>query len=186
MKEILEIGGAALGALYVIACAWGLVAYILNAVSQQTLAKRRGIRGSWLAWVPFGNVWLLGRLADHYQQFKAGRKTKRAASLLTLTLLTVVFAVLSGSCLGFSGAYLAGHRPEAGSVAVMVLGILLLIAAIVLAIVLKITGLVACHSVFRSSKPASAAAFVVLCVFFPFLKPFFLMSCRKHDAGFLR
>ena len=186
MKEILEIGGAALGALYAIACAWGLVAYILNAVSQQTLAKRRRLSGSWLAWVPFGNVWLLGRLADHYQLAMAGRKTKRAASLLTLTILVVVFAVLSGICLGFSGAYLAGHQPEAGSVAVMVLGILLLIAAMALAVALKITDLVACHSVFRSCKPGSAAAYVVLCVFFPFLKPLFLMSCRKYDEGFLR
>lgn len=183
MSEIMEIGGVALGAMYVILSLWGALVYVLTGVSEQALAKRRGIPNGWLAWLPFGNVWLLGRLSDHYQMTVARRHTKRASTLLTLTILTVIFAVLSGMCLGTSGAYLSGHQLEPGSLIVMILGFMLLFAALALGLAQSITGLVAAHGVYRSSRPAAAACFVVLSIFFPFLKPFFLLSCRNRDDG---
>lgn len=182
MNQIMEIAGV----LYGIVALWGVVTYILQAISLQSLAKRRNVQGSWLAWMPFGNVWLLGAIGDRYQLAKAGRRTKRAASLLTLTILAVVFAVISGICLGVSGAYLSGHSLEPGSALVMVLGVLFLIATVAVAIVLKITDLVACHTLYRSCKADAAAAFVVLSIFFFFLKPFFLLASCRHDEGFLQ
>lgn len=182
MNQILEIAGV----LYGIAALWGMITYVLQAVSLQLLAKRRNIRGSWLAWLPFGNVWLLGTIGDRFQLAKTGCRTKRAASLLTLTILTVAFALISGICLGATGAYLSGHSLEAGSALVMALGTLFLIAAMAVAIALRITDLVACHTLYRSCKPDAAAAFVVLSIFFFFLKPFFLLASCRHDEGFLQ
>lgn len=42
----------------------GIVNYILQAIALFTLAKNRGMKSAWCAWVPFANVWLLGSVSD--------------------------------------------------------------------------------------------------------------------------
>jgi len=39
-----------------------VVIYILNGVALMTIARRQGVTYNWLAWIPFGNVYLLGEL----------------------------------------------------------------------------------------------------------------------------
>ena len=34
----------------------GLISYVLHSLGLYTIAKRRGIHNSWLAWLPFGNL----------------------------------------------------------------------------------------------------------------------------------
>ena len=38
----------------------GIASYVLSAVAIYVIARRRGLRKPWLAWVPVLNVWLLG------------------------------------------------------------------------------------------------------------------------------
>ena len=77
-----------------------LAGYVLMALGMYTIAKRRGIRHAWLAWVPVANLWLLGCVSDQYQQVVFGKqKTKRRtmmwlyAILLVLAVIVVVMAV---------------------------------------------------------------------------------------------
>lgn len=41
-----------------------IVIYILGAIGLSTMAKKRGLDNPWLAWIPFGNGYLLGKLID--------------------------------------------------------------------------------------------------------------------------
>ena len=58
-----------------------ILAYILQALALYTIAKRRGIRKPWLAWIPFGNSWILGSLSDQYH-YVTKRTIKNRRKLL--------------------------------------------------------------------------------------------------------
>ena len=64
--------------------AFALVTYVLQSVGLYTMAKRRGIQNPWLAWIPIGNRWLLGALADD-AHFRRGRRTSYGIILLAVT-----------------------------------------------------------------------------------------------------
>ena len=51
-------------AVLIITIAICVVMYVFEALSLFTIAKRRGIPNYGLAWVPVGNMWIVGKLAD--------------------------------------------------------------------------------------------------------------------------
>lgn len=71
----------------------GLVAYVLMAVGLYTIAKRRGIRNPWLAWIPVANSWLLGCISDQYQYVAKGRNKSRRKMLLILTIIVELLSI---------------------------------------------------------------------------------------------
>ncbi|MBS7527828.1 hypothetical protein KHM83_14175 [Fusibacter paucivorans] len=40
----------------------GIVGYILSALGLMRMAQNRGIDNAWLAWIPVGNLWIMGQL----------------------------------------------------------------------------------------------------------------------------
>ena len=71
----------------------GILAYILQALALYTIAKRRGIRKPWLAWIPFGNSWILGSLSDQYQYVTKRAVKNKRKSLLGLEIASGALAV---------------------------------------------------------------------------------------------
>ena len=68
--------------------------YVLQALGLYTSAKRRGIRNPWLAWIPFGSVWILGAICDDYKT-RCGKSSKLRVVLLVLTIVMAVLAVIA-------------------------------------------------------------------------------------------
>lgn len=73
-----------------------IVSYVLGALGFYSIASRRGIEHAWLAWVPIGNLWLLGCISDQYQSVSKGKvKNKRKVMLgLGITYALGVIVVL--------------------------------------------------------------------------------------------
>lgn len=65
----------------------GIVAYVLGALGFYSIANRRGIRHAWLAWVPIGNLWLLGCISDQYQSMIKGKVNSKRKILLALGIV---------------------------------------------------------------------------------------------------
>ena len=53
-----------------------IVFYIFSSIGLYTIAKRRGIPGAGWAWVPLGNLWILGSIADQYDLVAKNAKKK--------------------------------------------------------------------------------------------------------------
>lgn len=68
--------------------------YVLQALGLYTIAKRRGIANPWLAWIPFGVVWILGSIADDYRA-RCGKPTKHRVVMLVLSIVVLVLAVVA-------------------------------------------------------------------------------------------
>lgn len=69
--------------------------YVLCALGLYTIAKRRGIRHAWLAWVPVASAWVLGSIADDYKARHTGRNHSMRIALTVLEVAMIVLLVLS-------------------------------------------------------------------------------------------
>lgn len=77
-----------------IVSALGLLLYVLQAWSVYTIARRRGIRKPWLAWIPVAGVWTVGSIADQYQYVVNRRVQSSRKVLLGLTIGICAMVVL--------------------------------------------------------------------------------------------
>ena len=164
--------------------ALSVVIYIFHSLGLYTIANRRGIHHSWLAWLPVGNLWLLGSIADQYQYVVKGKIKNRRKVMLGLSI--AVFAVY---ILCFVGGIVAGiiagfsDNSETAGVGLVLVLVLLLVAIFVIAIVLAIFQYISYHNLFASCNPNNADLFLVLSIVFPVTLSFFVFACRKKDMG---
>ena len=179
-EEVLATVMAILLGVLGVVLLFSLVFWIISSLSLHAIAKRRGIRNAWLAWVPVGNEWILGSIADQYQHLIQAKITARRKLLLGLTFGSFVMGVVN-SLSGVLTDMMAHTEQE-----LMLWGILSLLFS-VLALGVNIAALVFYHmsnyDLYRSCNPKNAVTFLVLGIIFPVAQPFFYLSCRKKDLG---
>lgn len=78
---------------------FSIALYVLQALGLYTIAKRRGIRHAWLAWVPIGSAWILGSVCDDFKTRCDGKKHGFRIALLTLTIVVEVLLAVMLVCL---------------------------------------------------------------------------------------
>ncbi len=173
----------------------GLAAYIATAIGLYAIAKRRGIKNAWLAWIPIGNVWILGAISDHYRAVVTGQKKSRRKILLGTGIATSLFGmILVAICLGVVIDMLIALQPgmmeipenvmlRAGTIAVAAL--LLVLPTMVVAIVHAVFYFIALYDVYKSCEPNNAVLYLVLSILISYCRPVFLVLCRNKDEGML-
>ena len=160
-----------------------LVGWILRSLSLHSIAKRRGIRHAWLAWVPVGSRWILGSVADQYQHLVQGKVTSRRKIML---ILGAVSMVLYTVVYGFSFAQVfagMGVLPVEQVETVVLAGAIPSMLGTVVGIVTLVFYHICNYDLYRSCRPNAATAFLVLGIIFPVCEPFFYLACRKKDLG---
>lgn len=81
---------------YTAYCLVAIATYVLTALSLYTIGKRRFFlgRGSWLAWVPFAQFWVLGSISDDYQKTVWIREKKKRIVMLVLNIIQLLAVLL--------------------------------------------------------------------------------------------
>lgn len=180
------IAGAVAGifmAYYLILMAFCVVSYVFHALSLYTISKRRGIRNPWLAWIPVGNMWILGSISDQYNYVVKGKVRSRRKILTGLTITVLALGALfyvSLFALMITAVSNAGLGAGIGSVLVLLLTILAIVAVGITATVYQY---LAMYDLFRSCDPDNAVLYLVLSILFSVVYPVFLFVCRKKDFG---
>jgi len=169
--------------------------YILASYSMYCIADRRGIRHAWMAWIPVGNLWILGSIADHYRlqakgQIKARRKVLLGTSIgiavlvIALMILCIVMAVkLIAITHPVTGELTGDVMATAGSVLIGV--VVVYLALMVTAIVQLVFQYIAYYDLFASCDPRNAVVYLVLSIVIQITLPIFLVVCRDKDMGLL-
>ena len=164
--------------------AYIVITYVFPAVSMQRIAARRGIRYSWLAWLPVGHSWVLGSISDQYQQAVKGRsRCKRKVlpimegGMFALVLLVVILALLFG----------LSQLSDAGIgdlwVIMPVILVIAYLAIIGLCIVYTVIYYITLYDLYASCMPSQAVLFLILSIAVSACAPFLIFSCRKKDLG---
>ena len=153
--------------------AFSVLSYVLSAIGLQTIAKRRGIRNGWLAWLPVVNCWILGSVSDQYQYLVKGKIKNRRKQLLALEIgiaVLYVMYVLSGVAQTVIGAAVAGYEVCRYAVSVFT-------------VILSVVQYLACFDLYRSCRPERKVVYLILSIVLPVTLPFFVFACRKYDGG---
>lgn len=167
-----------------------IIVYILYALTLYTIAKRRGIKKPWLAWIPFVNVWTLGSISDQYQYVVKGRVENRRKSLLGLNIAIAaigliiaiavawifvdLLALFMNTLTDYIEPIIYDYVPnsedvietllqslQSNIVALIVIAVLALSLS-VLAIIRIVFFYIALYDVFRSSDPKNSTLYLVL------------------------
>ena len=73
---------------------FSIAIYVLSSLSLYTIAQRRSIHNPWLAWLPIGNLWILGCISDQYRYVALGQEKSKRKVLLVLNIIAMVLAIV--------------------------------------------------------------------------------------------
>lgn len=153
-----------------------IVSWVFSCLSLHKIAKRRGISKPWLAWIPIGNMWILGSISDQYELRVKAKATSHRKLMLILSVVTFALGIAYGV---LSAAIQFG----ANVVGILLPAYLLYIGA---AITLQVFTHIYNYDLYHSCKPERAVVFLVLGAIFPVCQPFFYFACRNRDDGMVR
>ena len=160
----------------------GIASYIMNAVALQKIASKRLIQNAWLAWIPIASSWLIGSIADEYDE-KNGIKRKWRVVLLVLSLISVI-----GIFAGYIGMVVSvvmmtmqeTMSPELPNMIGLFIGayVFILVAAIV-ATALSICNMICLYKIFESTVPEKSVKYLLISLLVPLGQSICLLICRN-------
>lgn len=168
-----------------------LAVFVFTAMALYSMAKNRGIRNPWVAWVPVANVWVLGSLSDQYRYVVKGQIKSRRKTLIVLSIVEAVLywvfliaALISAGHIFFGVVNRITQQSLLDRIAVpalLFLGTSLPLAGV--AIAKLVIYYMALYDVYLSCDPRNSIMYLVLSIVFGVTKPFFLFFNRNKDEG---
>ncbi len=165
---------------------WGIVAvalivailfYVLRALGFHTIAKRRGIAHPWLAWIPIANYYLIGRIADEYDERFFNKRSSYAALLLAMSLMFVVMGIIIAALITPAMLYTMHLGDSYGAV----VGIAVLsIAMPVVSIILTVLYFICLFKIYDWCS-ASSGVMIVFSILFRVVIPFMVFAVRNGN-----
>lgn len=169
--------------VYLLMFVFAILAYVLQSLGMYTIAKRRGIHNPWLAWLPIGNMWIMGSISDQYQYVVKGRVRNRRKWLIGLSFVTILSSI-PVPVINFI-LLAQGNSGNPGSELMLFWLLLMLLFGVmsIVTIVALVMEYIALYDLFCSCDPGNAVLFLILSIVFPVSLPFFLFFARKKDGG---
>lgn len=172
--------------------AFAILTYVFQSIGLYTIAKRRGIKNPWLAWIPYGSTWIQGSISDQYNYVVKGQVKNRRVIMLVLSIASAVVSFISsnvsGGLLGLIFEIGMDYEPafeEILAAAGGTLGVILLLGLIsfVIGIVSLVFSFMSLYDLYASCNPGSSTLFLVLSIVFTVTQPFLVFASRNKDLG---
>ena len=168
-----------------------IASYVLTALALYTIARRRGLKNPWLAWIPVADCWLLGSLSDQYRYVVDGQHKSKRKILLIFRILTAVMWVsliglLVNLCFHAVGSVFWGTMSDERIFQILHQTLNLLVMCLPLigiSIAYAVFRYMALYDIYKSLDPANCVLFLVLSILFGVTEPFFLFFSRNKDDG---
>lgn len=176
-----------------------LATYVLTSWGAYSIAKRRGIRNPWMAWIPVGNVWILGCISDQYRYVARGQVKNKRKALLVLNILlyialilffvlffVFIFSFFDSTLSGALGSTCQINSPETviensvGTILGMVFVYLVMLGVSIATAILRYMAL---YDLYASCDPSNKVLYLILNIFVSITLPIFIFICRDKDLG---
>lgn len=183
-------GGEMLGVIlfYVIylliAGGFAIATYVLRSLGVYTIAKRRGLKHAWFAWVPVVDHYLLGCISDQYQYVVKGKNKNKRKILLVLDIgYVVMLTAILASFIGILFNSVVGYISESRMMSQMFGMLGLYVPLLGVGIAMTVFRYMALHDLYVSVDPRNSTMYTVLSIIFRVTEPFFLFFNRNKDEG---
>lgn len=171
--------------IYILAAlGFGMAMYVLRSLGVQAVAKRRGLKHTWFAWIPVLNHYLLGCISDQYRYVVKGQNKNKRKILLVLDLVyMVLLMIILGSFAGIAFHAAVGYISESRMIS-QVLGMMgMYLPLLGVGIAKTVLRYMALHDLYVSVDPRNSTMYTVLSILFNVTEPFFLFFNRNKDEG---
>lgn len=158
--------------------------YVLRSIGTYTIAKRRGLKRAWFAWVPVADHYLLGCISDQYRYVVKGQNKNKRKWLLALDIvfaavLIVTIVSFVGIVVNFAMGYMNENRMMA-----RLLGMLSLYLPLLgVGIAMSVLRYMALYDLYTSCDPGNKVLYLLLSIFVGITEPFFIFFSRNKDEG---
>lgn len=186
MEFMEEFGFAIIGAIagvLLITLVIGILVYVFQSVGLYTIAKRRGIRNAWLAWIPVGCYWIAGSIADQYRYVAKGQIKNKRKVLLGLNIAAAAATLVMNVISSVLTIALVESDVESAMAANSSIRVLTSLITSGLNIAVLVFWHMALYDIYSSCSPENNVVFLVLGIIFSITIPFFLFCSRKKDGG---
>ena len=169
----------------------GILLYVFRSLGCYTIAKRRGLRHAWFAWVPVVDQYLLGCISDQYRYVVKDQDKNKRKWLLGLNICLVVLSAAT-LVMGISLAFRAANMGMQGARANIMMNVLMKSALGLLALAIPAAGIaiaaavlrfMALYDLYASCDRNNHVIYLVLSIFIPATEAFFIFFSRNKDEG---
>ncbi len=172
-------------AFYFAAFALSIAQYIITSYSIYTIAKRRLIENAFLAFIPYGNYWILGSIADDYDG-KSGfnynwRKLLIIFPIVICAAMFLFFIIFSAAFI-FIESTMYSHLNYGVMFAIIISVFIMYILILLFAVAFMIIEWICIYKVFESTVPEKAIKYLLISMIVPFGYPICLLRCK--DKGY--
>ena len=189
MEILALIMGLLLIVLYFALMGLAIASYIMQSLALYTISREQGNDKAWLAWLPVGSDWVLGKIADAIDH-EEGKNRNWSKVLFVLSLIVLagvfVFFAFYGVMLGsiFLMSDMAGGAvlPEGMYGGMLALFCVVYIVVIIMA--LASTALMICqyigfYRIFERFAPKKAVKYLLVSILVPLGLQVCLMKCKN-------
>lgn len=160
--------------LLFVSLAYVVVFYIFNAIGLYNIAKNRGMKNPYLAFIPIANSYYLGKISDDIDR-TMNKKSSNAVLILAFEISCLVLSIVSTVTSAVSS--LAGMYGFLG------VALLLYMLALAAAIAYSVFVYISLYKIYKEYVPEKAVLFEVLSVLFD-IHAFFLFAIRNKKSGY--
>ncbi len=178
--------------IYLVLIGIAIANYVLQAFALMRIANRRGIKNGWLAWLPYGNAWVIGSIADHYDGTRGIKRKLRWVILISLLLASALIfvgyigmmvTVISANVIGGNQEIMYPEMPMQAAISAIIFYIVLIIG-IIASMIPSMLQYIAIYKIFESTAPARTVLLFVLSALVPLAQGICLMCVREKGYPF--
>ena len=168
-----------------------IAAYVLTALALYTIAKRRGLKNPWMAWIPVADAWLLGSISDQFRyvvkrEYKSKRKVLLVLRIISAVCGLVAMVLGTVAVVGLIQGAIQSLPEQKLLAKIMgpLMGLLgLCVPMVGITIAYTIIRYMALYDIYNSLDPKNSVMYLVLGIIFGVTEPFFLFFNRNKDEG---
>lgn len=165
-----------------------IATYVFESLGLYRIAERRVGNGI-LAWVPFARKWLLGKVADQYEEASHNKKTKYKTVLLWLSIApAAIYAVMMVVYLiaMVSVGIESGYIDDEASLAIMIPILILLLLYFISYVAYGVFYFLALYRLYKSCDEKNTVVYLVLSILVGITRPIFIFVCGKKDSPLMQ
>lgn len=169
--------------LYIIVILWDIASYVIGSISLFGIGKRMGIPAYGLAWVPAANVWVVGAIADKYDE-RNGKDHKFRWVLVWIIVAVYVCLIAFVAMYTIDVISIINAVETSATAPAYFIDVFWGMFATVLPMTLASTALtvveyICFYKIFELCKPDKPLKNLLIAILVPFAFPFVLLSCKK-------
>ncbi len=189
--------------IYVIAMAWSVLVYVLQSLGVMGMMKSFGMPHPGTAFIPFYNVFLIGRLAEKSSANNGDKKVKPFSKILLILMIAMVVISILYVCVGGAVSFVAGLESATDEIVngsadgavtedavtldsltpVDIVMIVVVAVTYLLDMAVAITYSVflymAWYKIYKCFAPSRAVAYLLLSILVNVTQPFIIFSLRN-------